>query len=45
MHWRIAPSFVKETALMVQKVEIVQISIGPQPVQTADFKVRPLIIC
>lgn len=42
MDWRITPSLVEEAAIMVQGVEIIQISLGPHPVQASDFEIRPL---
>lgn len=40
--WRIAPSFVEEAAIPVQRLEIVEVFLGSQPVQASDFEIRPL---
>lgn len=40
----IAPSFVEETALPVHVVEVVQVSLGSEPVEASNFKVRPLVV-
>lgn len=42
MHWRIAPSLIKEATVTIKGIKIVKISIGPQPVQASDLEVRPL---
>lgn len=39
---RIAPSFVEETAILVQGLEEVDVRLRAQPVQVADLKVGPL---
>lgn len=38
----IAPSFVEEAAVSVQRLEVVDVFLGSQPVQASDFEVRPL---
>lgn len=38
----VAPSLIEETTVLVQRSEIVNISVGPQPLQAANFKVGPL---
>lgn len=38
----IAPAFVKETAILVESLKIVEVCLRAQPVQVTDFKVRPL---
>lgn len=38
----VTPSFVEETALAVESLEVVEVLLGPEPGQTSDFKVRPL---
>ena len=43
--WSIAPSLVEETAILVERCEVVDISLGPQPLQATDFEVGPLNIC
>lgn len=40
----IAPSLVEEAALSVKVVEVVEVSLGPKPVQIANFEVRPLVM-
>lgn len=42
MNWRIAPSFVEETTILVERIEKIDISLGSQPVQVTNFKVGPL---
>ena len=38
----IAPSLIEESTVMVERVEVVEVGFGPQPVEVADFKVGPL---
>ena len=38
----IAPSFVEETAVFVELVEVIEISLRSEPVEIADFEVGPL---
>lgn len=38
----IAPSLIEETTVLVQRLKIVDICLGAQPVQTTNFKVGPL---
>lgn len=42
MDRRIAPAFVEESTVLVERIEEVDIGIGPQPVEVTDFEVRPL---
>ena len=42
MDGRIAPAFIEEAAVLVELVEEVEIGIGTQPVEIADFEVGPL---
>ena len=42
VHWSITPSLVEETTIAVERVKIVDVSLGSQPVQVANFEVRPL---
>jgi len=39
---RVAPALVEEAAILVQRVEVVGVGLGPQPVQAANLKVGPL---
>lgn len=39
---RIAPSLIEEATILVQGREVVNVRLGPQPFQAADFKVGPL---
>lgn len=43
--WSVAPALVEETTIMVKCVEEVKVRLGPQPIETSDFKVGPLIRC
>lgn len=38
----IAPSLIKETTVLVQRLEIIKVCLGPQPVQVTNLKVGPL---
>ncbi len=38
----VTPTFVEETAVFVELVEVIEISLGSEPVKVADFKVGPL---
>lgn len=40
--WCVAPSLIEETAIPVERLEVVKVLFGPQPVQASDFKVGPL---
>ena len=42
MHWSITPTFVEEAAVSVEALEEVNVSLGPEPFEVADFKVGPL---
>jgi hypothetical protein len=42
VHRSITPSLVEETAILVQRLEVVNVGLGSQPVQVADLKVGPL---
>lgn len=42
VHRRIAPALVKETAILVERLEVVEVSLGAEPSETANFKVGPL---
>ena len=43
MHWRITPSLVEETAILIQDIEEIEIRLRSQPIKITDFKVGPLI--
>ena len=38
----IAPTLVKETAVFVELVEVIEISLGSEPVKVTDFEIGPL---
>lgn len=38
----VAPSFIEEATVLVERAEIVDVLLGPQPIQTSNFEVRPL---
>lgn len=38
----VAPSFVEETAFVVESLEVVEVLLRPEPRQTSNFEVRPL---
>ena len=40
--WCVAPPFVKETPVLVKGFEEVDVGFATEPVEVADFKVRPL---
>lgn len=42
MDRRITPSLIVEAACPVEKVKVVQVLLGSQPIQAADLKIRPL---
>ena len=44
MDRRVTPSFIVEAACPVEKVKVVQVLLGSQPIQAADLKIRPLCI-
>lgn len=41
MHRSIAPSFIEEAAVLVKLVEVINISLGSEPVEVANLKVGP----
>lgn len=43
MHWRITPSLVEETAILIQDIEEIEIGLRSQPIKVTDFKIGPLI--
>jgi hypothetical protein len=45
VHWRISPALVEETAILVQRLEVVNVRLGSEPVQVTDLKVGPLGSC
>ncbi len=42
VHRRVTPSLVEETAVLVERLEIVGVRGRSEPVQAADFEVGPL---
>ena len=42
MHWSITPTFVEETAVSVEALKKVNVSLGPKPFEVPNFKVGPL---
>ena len=42
MYRCITPSLIEESAVPVESLEVVQISLGPQPIEIADLEIRPL---
>jgi len=44
VHRGVAPSFVEEAAVVVERVEVVEVGLGAQPVEVADFEVGPLMM-
>lgn len=44
VHWSISPSFVKESAIFVKSIEVIQIGWRSQPVEVPNFEIRPLIV-
>ncbi len=38
----ISPSFVEETSILVQRLEIIEVGLGSKPVEVADFEIGPL---
>ena len=40
--WCIAPTFIEEATSVVERLEIVNVFLGPQPFQTSNLKVGPL---
>ena len=42
VHWGIAPSLVKESAVSVERFKEVDISLGPEEVEISDLEVGPL---
>lgn len=45
VHRSVAPPFVEEAAVVVERVEVVEVGLGAQPVKVADFEVGPLLSC
>ena len=41
MYWRVAPSFVVETAALIQMLEKVHIRLRSPEIEVANFEVRP----
>jgi hypothetical protein len=41
----ITPSLVEEAPVFIERSEVIDIRIGPQPLQASDFKVGPLDKC
>jgi hypothetical protein len=42
MDWSITPTLIKESTILVERLEIVNVGLRSQPVEVADFEVRPL---
>lgn len=42
VHGCVTPALVEETAIFVKVVEVVCVGLGAEPIQVADFEVRPL---
>lgn len=42
VHRRITPALVEKAAVLVQRLEVVNVLLGPQPLQTSNLKVGPL---
>lgn len=42
--WSIAPAFVEEPTVLIERFEKVNVRLRSEPVQVADFEVGPLII-
>lgn len=42
VHGSVAPSLVEEAAVAVERVEVVEVGLRSEPVEVADFEVRPL---
>ncbi len=42
MDWGITPTLIKESTILVERLEIVKVGLRSQPVEVADFEVRPL---
>ena len=42
MDWRISPTFIKESTILVERFEVVHVRLGSKPVQVANFKIGPL---
>lgn len=40
--WCIAPTFIEEATSVVERLEVVNVFLGPQPFQTSNLKVGPL---
>lgn len=43
VHRRVAPALVEKTTIPIQAVEKVDIGLGPEPIEIANFKVGPLV--
>lgn len=39
----ISPSFVEESTLLIQMLKVIEICLGSEPVEIADFEVGPLV--
>ncbi len=42
MHRCVAPTLVEETAFAIEEFEIIEVGLGAEPIQIADFEIRPL---
>lgn len=42
VHWCITPSLVEETAVVIEGGEVVDVCVGSEPFQAADFEIGPL---
>jgi hypothetical protein len=43
VNWCITPALVKEATSSIQGLEIIDVLLGPEPVQVAYLKIRPLV--
>lgn len=43
VHRRVTPALVEKAAVPVQRLEVVDVFLGPQPFQASNFKVGPLL--
>lgn len=42
MHGRVAPAFVEEATVLVERLKVVDVGLGPKPVQAPNLEIRPL---
>ncbi len=42
MDWSITPTLIKESTILVERLEKVKVCLRSQPVEVADFEIRPL---